>query len=76
MELLRHLPYYEILFQKFVKSYFYHFGYHCRWSDFGFQKLAELFETIEGLIVVREREMERWRVKNHFKLSSPAGSFE
>ena len=52
VELLRHLPHYEILFQKFAKSYFYHFGYHCRLSDYGFQKLAELFETIEGLIAV------------------------
>lgn len=52
VELLRNLPHYEILFQKFVKSYFYHFGYHCRLSDYGFQKLAELFETVEGLIVV------------------------
>lgn len=44
------MPQYEIVFQKFVKSYYYHFGHHCRLGDYGFQKLTELFEVIDGLI--------------------------
>lgn len=70
VELLRHLPYYEILFQKFVKSYFYHFGYHCRWNEYGFQKLTELFETIEGLIMVRRERKIEGEKNNKFIVNS------
>lgn len=73
VELLRNLPHYEILFQKFVKSYFYHFGYHCRLGEYGFQKLAELFETVDGLIRVSgmERDCKSGNVILFFLSSIP-----
>lgn len=50
VELFRNAPQYTILFQKFVRSYHYHFGYQCRLSDYGFQKLADLMEAVHGIV--------------------------
>ncbi|XP_046812509.1 uncharacterized protein LOC111675277 [Lucilia cuprina] len=50
VELFRNAPQYTILFQKFVRSYHYHFGYQCRLSDYGFQKLADLMEAVHGVV--------------------------
>lgn len=53
VELLRNAPQYSILFQKFVRSYHYHFGYQCRLSDYGFLKLADLMEAIRGVVEIK-----------------------
>ncbi|XP_075149215.1 meiosis regulator and mRNA stability factor 1-like protein [Haematobia irritans] len=50
VELFSNAPQYTILFQKFVRSYHYHFGYQCRLSDYGFQKLADLMEAVHGVV--------------------------
>ncbi|XP_017475841.1 PREDICTED: uncharacterized protein LOC108366075 [Rhagoletis zephyria] len=50
VELFRNAPQYTILFQKFVRSYHYHFAYQCRLSDYGFLKLADLMEAIQGVV--------------------------
>jgi meiosis arrest female protein 1 len=38
-------------FSKFIPSYHHHFGKQCRVSDYGFSKLAELFEAIGDTIL-------------------------
>lgn len=50
VELFRNAPQYTILFQKFVRSYHYHFGYQCRLNDYGVLKLADLMEAIHGVV--------------------------
>lgn len=50
VELFQNALQYTILFQKFVRSYHYHFGYQCRLSDYGFLKLADLMDAIHGLV--------------------------
>ncbi|XP_055307961.1 meiosis regulator and mRNA stability factor 1-like [Sitodiplosis mosellana] len=50
VELFKHASQYTILFEKFACSYHYHFGYQCRLSDYGFLKLADLMESISGIV--------------------------
>ncbi|KAJ8976619.1 hypothetical protein NQ317_017449 [Molorchus minor] len=50
IDLLRHSPYYTMLFNKFVPAYHHHFGHQCKVSDYGFTKLIELFEAIPDVI--------------------------
>ncbi|XP_026838680.1 meiosis regulator and mRNA stability factor 1-like isoform X1 [Drosophila erecta] len=50
VELFQNALQYTILFQKFVRSYHYHFAYQCRLSDYGFLKLADLLDAINGLV--------------------------
>lgn len=50
VELFRNASQYSILFQKFVRSYHYHFGFQCRLCDYGFLKLADLMEAISGVV--------------------------
>lgn len=50
IELLRKAPNYSILFEKFVRSYHYNYGYQCRLSDYGCFKLTDLMETIHGIV--------------------------
>ncbi|SPP85562.1 blast:Meiosis arrest female protein 1 [Drosophila guanche] len=50
VELFRNSLQYTILFQKFVRSYHYHFAYQCRLSDYGFLKLADLMDAIHGVV--------------------------
>ncbi|KAL1498176.1 hypothetical protein ABEB36_009016 [Hypothenemus hampei] len=54
VDLLRHTPYYTMLFNKFVPSYHHHFGYQCRVSDYGFTKLIELFEAIPDVVEIKQ----------------------
>ncbi|XP_049302424.1 meiosis regulator and mRNA stability factor 1 [Bactrocera dorsalis] len=54
VELFRNAPQYTILFQKFVRSYHYHFAYQCRLSDYGFLKLADLMEAIQGVVEMEQ----------------------
>ncbi|XP_037731792.1 meiosis regulator and mRNA stability factor 1-like [Drosophila subpulchrella] len=53
VELFQNALQYTILFQKFVRSYHYHFAYQCRLSDYGFLKLTDLLDAISGLIEIR-----------------------
>lgn len=52
VELFKHASQYTIPFEKFACSYHYHFGYQCRLSDYGFLKLADLMESISGIVEV------------------------
>ncbi|XP_055549128.1 meiosis regulator and mRNA stability factor 1 [Wyeomyia smithii] len=54
VELFKNAPQYSILFKKFVRSYHYHFGYQCRLSDYGLMKLADLLETISGVVEMEQ----------------------
>ncbi|KAG5678345.1 putative Meiosis regulator and mRNA stability factor 1 [Polypedilum vanderplanki] len=49
-ELLRNAPQFSIPFRKFVRSYHYYFGYQCKLSDYGFNRLAELLEALSGVV--------------------------
>lgn len=50
IELFRHSIRYEMPFSKFIPAYHHHFGKQCRVSDYGFSKLAELFEAITDTV--------------------------
>lgn len=54
VELLRHAPDCRLPFNKFIPSYHHHFGRQCRVSDYGFNKLIELFEAVPGTVEVTE----------------------
>ncbi len=54
MELLKHAPDCRLPFNKFIPSYHHHFGKQCRVSDYGFNKLIELFEAVPGTVEVTE----------------------
>ncbi|XP_074027472.1 meiosis regulator and mRNA stability factor 1-like protein isoform X2 [Leptinotarsa decemlineata] len=54
IDLLRHSPYYTMLFNKFVPAYHHHFGHQCKVSDYGFTKLIELFEAIPDIVKIEE----------------------
>ncbi|XP_076269252.1 meiosis regulator and mRNA stability factor 1-like protein isoform X4 [Rhynchophorus ferrugineus] len=54
IDLLRHTPYYTMLFNRFVPSYHHHFGHQCKVSDYGFSKLTELFEAIPDVVEIKE----------------------
>jgi hypothetical protein len=51
VELLRHSIRYEMPSSKFIPSYHHHFGKQCRVSDYGFSKLAELFEAVGDTVI-------------------------
>lgn len=52
VELFKHASQFCIMFEKFACSYHYHFGYQCRLSDYGFLKLADLMESLTGIVEV------------------------
>ncbi|ODM96586.1 Meiosis arrest female protein 1 [Orchesella cincta] len=52
VELLRHSTRCELEFSKFVPYYHHHFQKQCRVSDYGFGKLAELFDAINDTVMV------------------------
>lgn len=54
VELFQNALQYTILFQKFVRSYHYHFAYQCRLSDYGFFKLADLMDAIHGVVELEQ----------------------
>ncbi len=51
VELLSHSIRCEMPFAKFIPAYHHHFGRQCRVADYGYSKLAELFEAISDTIV-------------------------
>lgn len=53
VELFKHASQFCIMFEKFACSYHYHFGYQCRLSDYGFLKLADLMESLTGIVEVK-----------------------
>ncbi|XP_043205020.1 meiosis regulator and mRNA stability factor 1-like [Amphibalanus amphitrite] len=55
-ELLRHVPFCQMQFNKFIPAYHHHFGRQCRVSDYGFGKLAELFEAVPETVQVSSDE--------------------
>ncbi|XP_037093622.1 meiosis regulator and mRNA stability factor 1-like [Pollicipes pollicipes] len=55
-ELLRHVPFCQMQFNKFIPAYHHHFGRQCRVSDYGFGKLAELFEAVPDTVQVTSDE--------------------
>ncbi|GAB0094470.1 uncharacterized protein DMENIID0001_097760 [Sergentomyia squamirostris] len=62
VELCRNASQYSIPFQKFVRTYHYHFGFQCRLSDYGFLKLADLLEAITGIIDLEFTSYEQKRI--------------
>lgn len=62
VELLRNTPQYSILFQKFVRSYHYHFGYQCRLCDYGYYKLADLMDAINGVVEIEPTSDEHRKI--------------
>ncbi|XP_046650849.1 meiosis regulator and mRNA stability factor 1-like isoform X2 [Daphnia pulicaria] len=58
VELLKHAPQCKLDFAKFIPAYHHHFGRQCRVSDYGCQKLVELFETIPETVQVFEMDNE------------------
>lgn len=51
VELLKTMPNMSIPFSKFIPTYHHFFRRQCRLSDYGFQKLADLFESMTPLTV-------------------------
>lgn len=68
-ELFRNAAQYSILFQKFVRSYHYHFGYQCRLSDYGYLKLADLIEAIQGVVEIEATNDEDKRIRLSTKMA-------
>ncbi|XP_059351299.1 meiosis regulator and mRNA stability factor 1-like isoform X2 [Daphnia carinata] len=58
VELLKHAPQCKLDFAKFIPAYHHHFGRQCRVSDYGCQKLVELFESIPETVQVFELDNE------------------
>lgn len=53
IELLQHSPYCSMSFNQFVPAYHHHFNRQCKVSDYGFTKIAELFEAIPDTVEVK-----------------------
>lgn len=51
IELLKTMPNLSIPFSKFIPTYHHFFRRQCRLSDYGFQKLVDLFESMSPLTV-------------------------
>ena len=51
VELLKTMPNLSMPFSKFIPTYHHFFRRQCRLSDYGFQKLADLFESMTPLTV-------------------------
>lgn len=75
VELLKHAPQCKLDFAKFIPAYHHHFGRQCRVSDYGCQKLVELFESIPETVQVFEldNEIEKYvqlTIKQRMKILS------
>ena len=51
-DLLGRQPRYRIAFSKFIPSYHHFFGHQCRVAEYGFNKLAELFDALSDIVLV------------------------
>ncbi|XP_047474439.1 meiosis regulator and mRNA stability factor 1-like isoform X2 [Penaeus chinensis] len=52
VDLLKTFPYCRLPFSRFIPAYHHHFGRQCRVADYGFTKLADLFEALPHVVQV------------------------
>ena len=52
VDLLKSMPQCRLTYNKFITSYHHFFGHQCRVVDFGFSRLAELFDSIPHVLQV------------------------
>ncbi|KAK3875906.1 hypothetical protein Pcinc_019252 [Petrolisthes cinctipes] len=52
VDLLKTFPSCHLLFARFIPAYHHHFGRQCRVADYGFTKLADLFDALPHIIQV------------------------
>lgn len=59
VDLLKTCPQCCMPFNKFIPAYHHHFGRQCRVADYGFPKLADLFEAVSHVVRLEEDGEER-----------------
>ncbi|XP_042240421.1 meiosis regulator and mRNA stability factor 1-like isoform X2 [Homarus americanus] len=52
VDLLKTFPHCRLPFSRFIPAYHHHFGRQCRVADYGFTKLADLFDALPHVIQV------------------------
>ncbi|XP_066944259.1 meiosis regulator and mRNA stability factor 1 isoform X6 [Macrobrachium rosenbergii] len=52
VDLLKTFPYCRLAFSRFIPAYHHHFGRQCRVADYGFTKLADLFDSLPHVVQV------------------------
>ncbi|CAL4082217.1 unnamed protein product, partial [Meganyctiphanes norvegica] len=52
VDLLKTFPHCRLLFARFIPAYHHHFGRQCRVADYGFTKLADLFDALPHVVQV------------------------
>lgn len=52
VDLFKTLPHCRLPFSRFIPAYHHHFGRQCRVADYGFTKLADLFDALPHIIQV------------------------
>ncbi|XP_042864024.1 meiosis regulator and mRNA stability factor 1-like isoform X3 [Penaeus japonicus] len=52
VDLLKTFPFCRLPFSRFIPAYHHHFGRQCRVADYGFTKLADLFEALPHVVQV------------------------
>ncbi|XP_045606696.1 meiosis regulator and mRNA stability factor 1 isoform X2 [Procambarus clarkii] len=52
VDLLKTFPHCRLPFSRFIPAYHHHFGRQCRVADYGFTKLADLFDALPHIIQV------------------------
>ncbi|GFO25751.1 meiosis arrest female protein 1 homolog, partial [Plakobranchus ocellatus] len=59
VDLLKTCPQCCMPFNKFIPAYHHHFGRQCRVADYGFSKLADLFESVSHVVRLEDEGEER-----------------
>ncbi|KAG0718693.1 Meiosis regulator and mRNA stability factor 1 [Chionoecetes opilio] len=52
VDLFKTFPYCRLPFSRFIPAYHHHFGRQCRVADYGFTKLADLFEALPHIMQI------------------------
>ncbi|KAK7082553.1 hypothetical protein SK128_020988 [Halocaridina rubra] len=52
VDLLKTFPHCRLAFSRFIPAYHHHFGRQCRVADYGFTKLADLFDALPHIVQV------------------------
>ncbi|XP_068205935.1 meiosis regulator and mRNA stability factor 1 isoform X2 [Palaemon carinicauda] len=52
VDLLKTFPFCRLAFSRFIPAYHHHFGRQCRVADYGFTKLADLFDSLPHVVQV------------------------
>lgn len=52
VDLLKTFPHCRLAFSRFIPAYHHHFGRQCRVADYGFTKLADLFDSLRHVVQV------------------------